>query len=152
MGSSSGRHVAKWEVLLGDMSRNGKLYWAFGQRIFREMKDLAIVVKIEYCFDLPVHRSSPCVWSGISRRFHVFFKRPSKKRRGYAGEWSSPRPCLRRERATARARARVMARRVATKQGQPDIHIYVKEGFSSRCHVFFKRPSKKRSVSIVLCV
>ena len=54
-----------------------------------------------------------------------------------------------RERATARARARVMARRVATKQGQPDIHIYVKEGFSSRCHVFFKRPSKKRSVSIV---
>ena len=33
--------------------------------------------------------------------------------------------------------------------GQPDIHIYVKEGFSSRCHVFFKRPSKKRSVSIV---
>ena len=39
--------------------------------------------------------------------------------------------------------------RSAWKQGQPDIHIYVKEGFSSRCHVFFKRPSKKRSVSIV---
>ena len=58
MGSSSGRHVAKWEVLLRDMSRNGKLFWAFGQRIFREMKDL-----------------------GISRRFHVFFKRPSKKSR-----------------------------------------------------------------------
>ena len=38
--------------------------------------------------------------------------------------------------------------RSAWKQGQPDIHIYVKEGFSSRCHVFFKRPSKKRSVSI----
>ena len=80
---------------------------------------IAIVVKIEYCFDLPVHRSSPCVWSGISRRFHVFFKRPTKKRRGYAGEWSSPRPCLRRERATARARARVMARRVATRRGTP---------------------------------
>ena len=80
---------------------------------------MAIVVKIEYCFDLPVHRSSRCVWSGISSRFHVFFKRPTKKRRGYAGEWSSPRPCLRRERATARARARVMARRVATRRGTP---------------------------------
>ena len=33
MGSSSGRHVAKWDVLVGDMSRNGMFYWAFGQTI-----------------------------------------------------------------------------------------------------------------------
>ena len=28
MGSSSGRHIAKWDVLVGDMSRNGMFKWA----------------------------------------------------------------------------------------------------------------------------
>ena len=42
---------------------------------------VAIVVKIEHSFDLRVYRSSRCVWSGISSRCHVFFKRPSKKSR-----------------------------------------------------------------------
>ena len=28
-----GGHVAKWDVLVGDMSRNGMFYWAFGQTI-----------------------------------------------------------------------------------------------------------------------